>query len=394
VSGRRRAYSSTILMMANFSSDTGYAWSNIYRLFGVLAKEFARHGVGSIVSFRRLADPPGAPAELGHLRILELSPYPRGWRELVRLLTAIRSHRVRYVYLTDHASADWRYPLMRLAGVRRILVHNRVSVPSPARVTMRQRGPRGWLKFVYHRLPWFGADRTYAVSDFVRSRLILKARVPERRVVTIMNGIPVEHFDAPPPRQGGGPLRVFTGARATKHKGIHVLIAALARLESEHGIDDVVVEFAGDGPDRDEFEALARRLGVAERFRFLGEIEDTAPRMADADVVVVPSIWGDACPSAVSEGLASGRAVIATAVGGVPEIVGDSGNALLVPADDAGALASAIARLVRDPEYRLELGRLGRARARDALDERTYHAAVLTQVLRDADLLAAAGPHG
>jgi glycosyltransferase involved in cell wall biosynthesis len=381
-------------MMANFSNSTGYAWRNIYRLFAALARELATHDVVSIVSFRRLTDPVVPPSELEGLRLLELSPRPRRWGEFVRLLRAIRAHRVRYVYLTDQASADWRYLLMRLAGVRRILVHNRVSVPSPKRVTERDGGLRGWIKFVFQRIPWMGADRTYAVSEFVRSRLVLKARVPHQRVRTILNGIPIEAFEAPPPRRSDGPVRVFTGARATRHKGIQVLIAAMARLDSEHGIDDVVVEVAGDGPDRTEFEELAGRLGVADRVHFLGELPNTAPRMAQADIVVVPSIWGDACPSAVSEGLASGRPLIATSVGGVPEIVGDPENALLIPPDDAGALAAAIARLIHDQTLRQELGRRGRERARDALDERRYHAAMLDLILRDADLVTEVNGNG
>jgi glycosyltransferase involved in cell wall biosynthesis len=289
-----------LLMMANFSSRTGYAWSNIYRLYEVVGEAFRQRGVRTLVSFRRLRPP--VTAFQGDFDFLELAPQPRSLRDGARLLRAIRANRVRYVYLTDQPSADWRYALMRLAGVRRILVHNRVSVPSSARVTEADRSVRGWLKYLYHRIPLFGADRTYAVSDFVRDRLVLRARVPEARVETILNGIPVERFVAPERTTTDGVVRIFTGGRATRHKGIHVLIEALALLRDQHGVTDCEVVFAGDGPDRGRFEDLVSRFGLGDRFRFLGEVEDTAAHVASADIVVVPSIWGDACSSRPGSG--------------------------------------------------------------------------------------------
>jgi glycosyltransferase involved in cell wall biosynthesis len=380
-----------LLMMANFSNQTGYAWSNIYRLFDVVGEAFRERGVRTLVSFRRLRPP--VDALRGDFDFLELSPRPRSLREGVRLLRAIRVNRVRYVYLTDHASADWRYALMRLAGVRRILVHNRVSVPSPVRVTEQERGIRGWLKYVYQRIPLIAADRTYAVSGFVRDRLVLKARVPEARVETILNGIRIDRFLAPMPAPSERPIRIFTGCRATRHKGIHILIEALAVLRDEHGITDAEVVFAGDGPDRERFEALVLRLDLKDRFEFVGEVEDTSELMGSADIVVVPSIWGDACPSAVSEGLASGRPLVATRVGGVPELVGRADSALLVTPGDPAELAAALAGLIRAPEKCRELGARGRRRAREALGEEAYHKRMIDRLLSDTGVVSTEAVH-
>lgn len=373
-------------MMANFSSSTGYAWNNIYRLFAVVGSSFAAHGLRPLVSFRRLDELPDSLRGRRGFEFMQLDPYPRSGTGLWHLVAAIRRHRVKCVYLTDQPSADWRYCLFRLAGVRRVLVHNRISVASPQPVTVPEGGLRGVLKFIYCRLPWFGADRTYAVSQFVRDRLVNKARVPSSRVEVILNGIPVDRFGAANPTAMAGPLTIFSSGRATRHKGIHILIEALARLQQKGGIDTPSLRYAGDGPDRAFFEGLARQRGLADRIQFLGELDDVSQEIAAADIVVVPSIWGDACPSAVSEGLASGRPLVATRVGGVPEMIGDDTNAVLVEPGDVEALADALRRLISDPQLRRDLGSRGRARAEAALREEDYHERLVSLMLQDAGL--------
>jgi glycosyltransferase involved in cell wall biosynthesis len=128
---------------------------------------------------------------------------------------------------------------------------------------------------------------------------------------------------------------------------------------------------------------MVREMNLDRHFRFLGELPSTVENLRSADVVVVPSVWGDACPSAVAEGLASGAALVTTRVGGVPELVGDEQNALVVPPNDPEALAAAIATLARDEQLRVRIARLGIQRARDALDEVRYHSAVVQHLLGD-----------
>jgi glycosyltransferase involved in cell wall biosynthesis len=101
-------------------------------------------------------------------------------------------------------------------------------------------------------------------------------------------------------------------------------------------------------------------------------LRSTQEVLAEADVVVVPSIWGDACPSTVSEALASGKALVASRAGGIPEMLGDSGCAILVPPGDEKALSGALEVLIQSGERRAELGRLGRRRVEEALEWNEY----------------------
>ncbi|HUG97808.1 MAG TPA: glycosyltransferase family 4 protein, partial [Gammaproteobacteria bacterium] len=377
---------SPALLVGDFSNRTGFAWNNIYRLFERLALEFDARGQPAWVAFARYEPPLDWENARFFSGVEELPPRPRRIRELAVWLRLIRCRRIRILYLTDQPSSHWRYALFRLAGVRTILVHNRVSVPDPSPAPP-ERGWRRLVKHVYTRMGWVSADRTYAVSEFVRQRLVLKGCMPESRVVTILNGVDLKRF-TPRTRPGRNePLEIFCGGRASTHKGIHVLLEALAILGSRSDVSDVRLVYAGDGPKYQDLVSLADRLGISDRVEFLGEVESTESHVHRADIVVVPSIWGDACPSAVSEALACGKPLVATRVGGVTEIVGDGKDvALLVEPNDAGQLAEAIAGIINDPELAERLGRNARHRAEQALDVRQYHDAVVRQVMEDCGL--------
>jgi glycosyltransferase involved in cell wall biosynthesis len=135
-------------------------------------------------------------------------------------------------------------------------------------------------------------------------------------------------------------------------KGHHDLFAAARELED---LPDLEVWIVGDGPLRGELEAAAGR-----RVRFLGFRDDVDALLAAADVVVQPSHY-DALPTTVIQGLAAGRPIVATAVGGIPEIV-TAECGVLVPPGAPGALAAAVRVLATSPERRTTLGAAARAR--------------------------------
>jgi len=145
----------------------------------------------------------------------------------------------------------------------------------------------------------------------------------------------------------GRPLVLAVG-RLHPQKGYDVLVEALPLL------GDAVVAVAGDGPLEAELRARAPQV------RWLGRREDVADLYAAADVVVLPSVW-EARSLTAQEALRAGRPLVATAVGGLPELVGD--GAVLVPPGDAGALGRAVRALLDDPARAEELAARGRALA-------------------------------
>ena len=144
-------------------------------------------------------------------------------------------------------------------------------------------------------------------------------------------------------------LLAFAG-RLGPAKALDVALAALAEL------DGATLLLAGDGPERAALERRATELGLGDRARFLGALgrDEVLRLFRAADASVLSSAWEN-FPHTLVEALAVGTPVVATAVGGVPEIVRDGENGLLVPAGDPAALAAALRRFLGDAELQARL---------------------------------------
>jgi glycosyltransferase involved in cell wall biosynthesis len=378
---------SAVLLVSNYSNRTGYAWNNIHELYSELARACRQRSERVLVSFASVEGEVDCIDTAAINGVFVLPPVPTTIQEYFQWARTLRNENIRYVYFTDQGQVALRYAVFRACGVKRIVVHSRISVPDPMPARPAT-GPRGAAKWLISRLPWFRADVVYTVSDFVRHRLIVRGRFPAKRIRTILNGIDLERFHPVPPHEPEDrPITIYVGSRATVHKGIDVLIRAVAAIDAMDGASpDFHVRYAGDGPDMSLFRQLAAELGVESKVEFLGEQPSTEQLVADADIVVVPSVWGDACPSAVSEALAAGKPLIATRVGGVPELIGRDENALIVEHGNVGALAHALLRLMKDRGLRERLGQRGRNRAEQALDQRRYHEEVCNRLLEDFGL--------
>jgi glycosyltransferase involved in cell wall biosynthesis len=136
-------------------------------------------------------------------------------------------------------------------------------------------------------------------------------------------------------------------------KGHDVLIDAAPAVLARH--PGVRFDVIGGGPLLDTLRARASSRGVADAFTFFGHREDVRERLADADAVVLPS-RSEGLPNAILEAMAAGRPVVASAVGGVPDVVTDGVTGLLVPPEDPAALAAALTRLADDPALADRMG--------------------------------------
>jgi len=143
-------------------------------------------------------------------------------------------------------------------------------------------------------------------------------------------------------------------------KGHDVLLRALA--SARDAVPGLTLEVAGDGPLEGELRETVARLGLGDAVTFLGRVSPVGPVLERAEAVVVPS-FGEGFGMVALEAMERGRPVVASAVGGLPEIVDDGRTGVLVPPGDAGALAAALAGLAGNPARTAALGEAGRARA-------------------------------
>lgn len=361
-----------ILLVGNYSNDTGYAWNNIYRLFDRLAEHVLEKGVKAYASFPDIRKN-YTPFRHISKNFLHFDPCSYSFPNLLGLAEFIRSKNIGLVYFTDQNTFKFLYLFLKLVGVKAILVHCRVSVPDPNSATASI-GPKKQIKYLLNRLPLITADYTFCVSQFVYDRLDRKNQYPKKKLIKVINGIDTEKFS--PLVSGENKekrrLNIFISGRATPHKGIDILIRAIA-LVVQKNIKSFIVDYAGDGPCYNEYVRLAAELGVSKYIQFHGQVSTTHTLLQQSDIVCVPSSWGDACPSAVSEALSCGKPLISTFAGGIPEMVGSPDNAVMIKPGDTEALAENIEMLLCNPELRVRYGTRARARAQEALSQERYY---------------------
>jgi glycosyltransferase involved in cell wall biosynthesis len=226
-------------------------------------------------------------------------------------------------------------------------------------------------------------DRLVAVSPEVRDELVALRVAPERKFSVVRLGIELEprvRFDGDAAevrrRHGIGADKFVVGwfGRMTAVKRTEDLLTMLAGVR-ERGVDALLL-LVGDGDDRERLEQRAHDLGLARSCLFVGYQEDVAPWYAICDAVVLTSA-SEGTPVTIIEALAAGRPVVATRVGGVPDVVEEGETGFLVRPRDTHALAERLETLARDPERRAAMGSAGR--------ERTLNRYAVERLVEDMD---------
>lgn len=218
------------------------------------------------------------------------------------------------------------------------------------------------------------ARRTIAISEHVRAFLTEHRLRRPGRIDVVPYGIDVAIWTATAERHAAARRRfglvddeiaVAIASRLVPSKGHDTLLQAYGRAHTE--LPALRLLIAGDGELRVELEARARQLGLKD-VTFLGFVADVPSLMAACDVLVFPTLssLGEGFGLAALEAMATGRPVVATRVGSLPEVVQDGTTGLLVRDGDADELAKALVRLAQDGALRRRMGDEGRRRALEA----------------------------
>jgi len=280
--------------------------------------------------------------------VTRILPPVRGRRDLTSIYEharVIRDLQADVVHLNQHLwSGQYGLLASALAGVPRVcVVHG--ALPSSS---LSQR----YLSICVARM----ANRFVGVSDFVSGKIRQQLRVPASRIRTIYNGVsPALPGGEPPPSP---PDLILGIGRLAPEKGFDLLIEALV------GVPDYRLVVAGDGPERARLEQLVRARGLDDRVEFAGWVEGAWTDRWCPRLVAVPSRF-EGMPLVILEAMQAGIPVVATRVGGVPEVVIDGSTGLLVDPGDPAALATALRELLDDPRRCEEMGTAAERRLRD-----------------------------
>jgi len=244
--------------------------------------------------------------------------------------------------------------LLALAG--------RLSSRRPAIVRTRHLALPITSKATYSLFP----HKVVTVSEYVRRYLVDEKGLPPEKVVAIPTGVDLKRFD---PAAASGGLRASLGiadhrpvvgmvAILRRKKGHHVLLDAIPGILE--AVPDALFLLAGDGPQRENIEGRIAGLGIGGSVRLLGLVSDVPAFLKGIDLFVLPTLQ-EALGTSILEASAMGRAVVASRVGGTPEVVEEGRTGVLVEPEDPDALAGAVVRLLKDRRLMDEMGLAGRA---------------------------------
>ena len=264
-----------ILLVANWESNVGYAWWLMENFWVTIANHFSKQGISSYLIYPKITEIPQTIVSTD-IKTYELNFSDHKLSNLIRIYQYIKVNAVHYIYLSDSPTYSWFYLFLRVAGIKKIVVHDH----TPGERTK----PPYWLKIIkstIQHIPFYTADHFIAVTDFVNKRHLEVNCIPEKKCSVASNGItPIDlsntdnhyahlQFNIPKNKH----IIVTTG-RASYYKGIDFFIQCADELINNQGINQLHFLFCGDGPDMQDFQALCKKLKLEKYFVFAGKRTD------------------------------------------------------------------------------------------------------------------------
>lgn len=240
-------------------------------------------------------------------------------------------------------------PAAKLAGIRRCVhtVHNVADKEAEGRL-------QKLTNTFFYRRSW---SVPVALSPQVQQTILPFYGLKAEQVPVIYNGVDLSRFSPKTDYALGAPVELLHVGRLNPQKNHGRLLRAFSLLHAEY--PQCHLTLVGDGELRQEVESLVKDLGLEQAVTFAGAQADVRPYLEKADIFVLPSDY-EGIPMTIIEAMATGLPIVATAVGGVPDMLRQEESGLLVPPEEM-AVAQACARLVQSRTLRERLGRNARA---------------------------------
>lgn len=264
-----------ILLVASWESNVGYAWWLMENFWTTIDRHFKNQDKNCFLIYPKITELPQSITS-SQIEASECNINDRSIANLFKLYNLIKNNSIKYIYLSDHPSYSFFYILLKIWGIKKIVVHDH----SPGERTI----PSHWVKTIksfIQRIPYFTADHFIAVTDFVYRRHLEVNCIPEEKCSVASNGIqPFDltnadlHYAQKQFNIHAECHIVVTTGRATYYKGIDFYIRCADELINNQKIETLHFIFCGDGPDMNDFQSLAKSLAVDKYFTFAGKRQD------------------------------------------------------------------------------------------------------------------------
>ena len=331
-------------------ASTGWGGQEIRIILESL--EFAGRGYRMLIACPAEARISAKAAEAG-LRVINLPMRgPFDPRAIKKFLSIIKSEKVDIIH--THSSKDsWLAGMAGRLAKTPVVRSRHLSTPV---------GKSWFTSFVYRSLP----DRIITSGEAIKRMLVERNGIDPAKIVSVPAGVDTEKYNPQ-----------VSAAKVIKELGLagaYPVVGCVAMLRSWKGQKDLfdavprIIKsypearfvIAGDGPKREEFLGQIRALGIERSVIMTGLRKDVEEIIAALDIFVLLSTASEATSQVIPQALSIGKAVVATDVGGLPEIIEDNVTGLLIPKGDPAAIADAIIKLADDKELAGRLARTGR----------------------------------
>jgi glycosyltransferase involved in cell wall biosynthesis len=279
---------------------------------------------------------------------------------LFKIIGYLRHHRPQLLHTQLEFSIILGSLVAKMMGIPCVTTLHTIDSPEEQRAYWRYRITLTALKYL--------CDRTIGVSESTRQHHLQDGNIPGEKIITLYNGINLSVYKDPSPEirlakrkeLGLSPHSIVavTVAVLREPKGIQFMLQAMAQLrETNPNLQYLIV---GDGEHGPTLKEMARSLGLENQVVFAGQRKDIHEILPVCDFFVLPTLT-EALPTVLMEAMAAQKAIIASNVGGVPEMIQDGVNGRLLPPGDVPALVTACAQLAGDSAMRNAWGTAGQA---------------------------------
>ena len=355
--------SGNVLMVSNYPSDEAYAWWLMEHFWSLLADYFVTDGRKAFVAYPEVTKLSEA-VQSAPVTAVELKLPWGNADERKKTLEFVRANDISAIYFTDQNYLSNQYALLRMNGVKTIVVHDHTPGDRPP-VT----GFRGLLKAFRNIMPFITADWVLCVSELMHQRNILNGRIPASKSIVVQNGItPVQvNLDQ------GSELReemglvpdsftVITTGRANVYKRFDFIIDCADHLNRIASESKAVFVLVGDGPAMSLLKEQVERLNIKDRVKLLGFRDDVSQLLSTADIAFHAAM-GEGFSLSIIEYMSAGLPVLVPNLPSVSQATDNRVTGFIYPLEDKSAVVDYILELESNEDSRASMGQAAKDKA-------------------------------
>lgn len=352
-----------MLTVSNYPSDTAYAWWLMEHFWKTLAELYDKAGYKTYLAYPKITTISYTVSK-SLINPVELTIPWKNSQEYTNVSRFIKKNNIRQLYFTDQPYLNLKYILLRLKGVKRIVIHDHTPGDRPP-----VKGLKGFIKAVIHTIPWITADKILCVSPLMRQRNILNSRIPPHKCAVVQNGInPVVCNTANTEglRYSLGinsdSFLVVTTGRAHPYKRFDFIIQCANFLKQKAPNLDVVFILVGDGPAMSALHDMVTKYNLEKTVRLLGFRNDTHNLLCISDVALHAAL-GEGFSLSITEYMSAGLPTLVPDIPSVRQAIDHNKTGFVYPKDDVEKVTNYLIDLATNNNMKISIGRSAKIQA-------------------------------